>query len=55
MTNVLLVNFTASALIPINANITVTVSSGITNPATPNGYPIGLETYYISTDLTSKV
>lgn len=55
VTNVLLVNFTASALIPINANITVTVSSGITNPATPNGYPIGLETYYISTDLTSKV
>ena len=54
VTNVLFVNFTASNTIPANSNITLTVNVA-KNPSVPNSYPISMETYYIGSDLSSKV
>lgn len=54
--NVVTVNFTASSSSKISAgrNVTVILTSGVTNPVTPGSYSIGMTTYYISSVSTSK-
>lgn len=49
------VELIVSSALPVNSNVSIVISSGLTNPSTPKSYAIGMSTYYDSNVSSSRV